>query len=173
MEISEKAQKAYQIAYYYEEKYGECSQCTIRALQEVYNEINSDVYRAIGGLAGGGGSEGDGSCGAYLAGLYFLSSKFGRRFEDLDKDKNDPKASGFKKDLYVLTESLHKKFLEEYGSIICTQLHRIILGRPFYHRDHDDLKKFDELGGHEKACPVICGNAAKWTVEIYENYINR
>jgi hypothetical protein len=171
-EIKKKAKKAYEIAYEYEKKYGECSQCTIRALQEAYSEINSNVFRAIGGLAGGGGSEGDGTCGAYAACLYFFSSKYGRRFEDLDRDKNDPRAGGFKKNLYFLIESLHNKFMEEYGTIICSQLHRKIFGRPFYHKDADDLKKFDEMGGHEKGCPHICGNAAKWTVEIYENFIN-
>jgi len=168
-----KAKRAYEIAYNYEQKYGECSQCTMRALQETYNEINNYIFRAIGGLAGGGGSETDGTCGAFAACLFFLSSKYGRKFEDLDKDKDDPKAGAFKKDLYFLIKSLHNKFIKEYGTIICNQLHRKLLGRPFYHKDPDSIKKFDAMGGHEKGCPSICGNAAKWTVEIYEDFKNK
>ena len=70
--VKEKAQIAHDLAYKYEKELGACSQCTIKALQEIYNEVDSSIFQALGGFTGGGGCECDGVCGAYAAGIYFI-----------------------------------------------------------------------------------------------------
>lgn len=73
----DKAKKVYDIAFKYESDYGSCSQCTIRALQEVNREENDDHFQALGGFAGGGGLDSDGICGAYAAGIFYIGTKYG------------------------------------------------------------------------------------------------
>jgi hypothetical protein len=164
------AQKAYDLGYKYEGQYGGCPQATMRALQDVYDELDPDVFQAISGFTAGGGIEGDGMCGAYAASIYFLSSKCGRRLEDLDKDPDDPKAEELLFKTFDLVKKVHEKFMEKYGTIVCHQIHRKLYGRPYYLADHDELEKFDAAGAHDWGCTSVCGEAARWTVEVFEEY---
>jgi len=166
MEVSEKAKLAGDLAYKYEHDWGACSQCTIRALQEVYNEINDDIFRALGGFAAGGACEGDGICGAYAAGIFFIGTKFGRNFADIGKDPEDPQALKKHDEQFRLVKELHDRFVEKYGSVICHQIHRKLYGRPFYIADPQELDKLDKAGGHDWGCTSVCRDAAIWTVEI-------
>jgi C_GCAxxG_C_C family probable redox protein len=158
--------KAYDLGYKYEGKYGACSQATMRALQEVYDELNPDVFRAMAGFAGGGGIEGDGMCGAYVASIFFISSKYGRRLEDLERDPEDPSAEKILFKTFALVKKVHDKFIEKYGSVICHQIHRKLYGRPYYIADPDELEKFYANGAHDWGCTSVCGGAARWVVEI-------
>ena len=162
------AKNAYDLGYKYEGKYGACSQATMRALQEVYGEINSDVFQGMAGFAAGCGIEGDGICGAYAASTYFISSRYGRRLEDLDKDPDDPSAEKKLHETFNLVRKIHDKFIEKYGSVICSQIHRKLYGRPFYIVDQDEFEKFEKKGAHDWGCTSVCGEAAKWTVELLE-----
>lgn len=163
-------QKAYDLGYKYEGQYGACSQATMRALQEAYQEVNPEVFQAMAGFAAGGGIEGDGMCGAYVASIYFLSSKYGRRLEDLDKDPDDPKAEKILFETFSLVKKVHEKFMEKYGSVICHQINRKLYGRPYYLADPDELEKFDANGAHDWGCTSVCGEGARWTVEVLEEY---
>jgi hypothetical protein len=163
-----KAKKVYNLAFKYESEYGSCSQCTIRALQEVYNEENDDEFQALGSFTAGGGREGDGICGAYASGMFFIGTKYGRRFEDIGKDPKDFNASGKAKEQMILVKKLHDKFIRTYGTVLCHGIQRKLFGRPYYLVDKDDLKKFYEAGGHSWGCTSVCGNSAKWTYEIIE-----
>ena len=164
----EMKKKAYDLAYEFEGKYGACSQATMKALQEVYGEINSDVFQGMAGFAAGCGIVGDGICGAYAACVYFISSRYGRRLEDLDKDPDDPSAGKKLHETFVLVRKIHEKFIEKYGSIICQQIHRKLYGRPYYIVDKDEFRKFEEKGAHDWGCTSVCGEAARWTVELLE-----
>jgi len=166
--IEYKARKAYELAYKYEAEWGGCSQCTIRALQEVYDEEKSEVFKALGSFAAGGARECDGICGVYAAGMYFIGTKFGREFKDIGKDPNDPKASKKHTEQLILVKKLHEKFIDAYGTIICHEIHRKLYGRPYYLADKEELNKFYQAGGHKWGCTSVCGNGAKWTVEIIE-----
>lgn len=171
--VEDKAKKAYKLAYDYERNLGSCPQCTIKALQEVYDEANSDQFQALGGFAGGGGAKCDGICGAYAAGIFFIGTKTGRRMEDIGKDAEDPKGEKKHKDQFNMVRKLHDKYIEKYGNVICSNIHTKIYGRPFYISDRDEYKKFEEAGGHDWGCTSVCGDAAKWTVEIYEEFLQK
>jgi len=164
----EKAQKAYDLAYKYENEIRTCGQCTMRALLDVYGINNNDIFRALAGFGAGVAKEGDGMCGGYVAGTIFLGLEFGRDISDIGVDPKDPRGSKKNNFLIPLIKKLRNKFVNEYSGIICHQIHRKLFGRPYYLADIDEAKKFDLAGGHEWGCTAVCGNAAKWTVEILD-----
>ena len=152
--------KAYDKGFEYEKTYMGCSQCILAAIQDLFEVRNDDVFRAVSGLAGGIGSCGDGACGAYTGGVIALSQLFGRTRENfLDPNRTRKRASD-------LAKRLHDQFIAEYGTIICRDIQQKIFGRPFYLRDADDFKKFEEAGAHEEKCPSVVGNSARWVAEI-------
>ena len=108
---------AFELGYKYEGTYGACSQATMRALQEVYAERNNDIFKGMTGFAGGCGIEGDGICGAYAAGIFFISLKVGRVLDDLDKDPEDPSAEKILFKNFGLVKDLHEKFIEKYPTL--------------------------------------------------------
>jgi C_GCAxxG_C_C family probable redox protein len=153
-------EKAYQLGFQYEKEYMGCSQCVVAALQDLFEVRNDDIFRAASGLAGGAGLCGDGCCGAYTGGSMMLGQLYGRTRENfLDPNRTRRKS-------FDLTKRLHDKFIAEYGSIICRDIQQKIFGRPFYIRDADEYRKFEEAGAHAGKCPAVVGNAARWTAEI-------
>jgi hypothetical protein len=162
----EKSKKAYDLGYKYEGVWGDCSQATMRALMEVYDEVDKNAFKGMAGFHGGGGCECDGSCGAYCASIGFLSMHYGRELDSLGKDPADPKSLVVLNRLNGLIKKVHDKFIADYGSIICSQIHRKLYGRSFYFNDPDDIPKFEKLGGHDWGCTGVVGSAAKWTVEV-------
>lgn len=171
--VKEKAKRSYELAYKYEKDWGACSQCTIKALQEVYNEENSDIFQALGGFAAGGACECDGICGAYAAGIYFFGTKKGRRVEDIGRNASDPKALEKHGDQFMLIKKLHDRFVDKYGSVICSNVHRKLYGRSYYIADPQELEKFDKAGAHEWGCTSVCGDGAQWVVEIFEDFMEK
>jgi hypothetical protein len=177
MNYKKMSEIAYKISQKMEAQYGECSQATSRGLQEVYPEINNEVVHNLCTFAGGSGAQGDGQCGAYSACIYFFGMKYGRHIKDIDNKGiffggNTAKALADIEAGRILVKRLHKKFIEKFGSIICHQIHIKLYGRPYYLLDEDEVRKFLNTGGHdaEKGAPFVCGNAAKWAVEIYEKF---
>jgi hypothetical protein len=63
---------------------------------------------------------------------------------------------------------LGRRFIQEYGSILCPQIQSRIFGRSFNLQDPADWKAFEEAGGHNdpSKCMSIVGNAVRWTLEI-------
>jgi len=156
----ETLKKAYDLGFEYEKVYRGCSQCVLAAVQDLFEVKNDDVFRAASGLAGGIGLCGDGCCGAYTGGVMVLGQLYGRVRENfLDPNRT-------RKRTFDLAKKLHDKFIAEYGTVICRDIQQKIFGRPFYIRDADDFKKFEEAGAHEDKCPSVVGNAAGWVAEI-------
>jgi hypothetical protein len=63
---------------------------------------------------------------------------------------------------------LGRRFIQEYGSILCPQIQSRIFGRSFNLQDPADWKACEEAGGHNdpSKCMSIVGNAVRWTLEI-------
>jgi C_GCAxxG_C_C family probable redox protein len=153
---------AYEKGFEYEKVYRGCSQCVLAAVQDLFGIRNDDVFRAASGLAGGVGLCGDGCCGAYSGGVMVLSQLYGRVRENfLDPDRTRQKS-------FDLAKKLHDRFIAEYGSIICRDIQQKVFGRPFYIRDADEFRKFEDAGAHADKCPSVVGNAARWVAEILE-----
>ena len=50
--------------------------------------------------------------------------------------------------------------------MICRDIQNKLVGRGCYLGDPDEMREFDERGGHDKIAPSVVANAARWTVEI-------
>ena len=76
-------------------------------------------------------------------------------------------------DLFELGDKIYKKFINNYGSIRCSDIQRKLMGRAYYLRDEDEMRKFKEDGGYSiEVGPGIVANGAKWTVEVFEEYLS-
>jgi C_GCAxxG_C_C family probable redox protein len=155
--------KAYELGFSYEREYKGCAQCTFAALQDALEVRNSDtdaIFKCATGFAGGIAQQTDGSCGAYVAGAMMLGYFIGRVRDDF----TDPEKIRYK--TFALVSKLHRKFIEEYGTVTCGNVHMKIMGRPFYIKDPEELKKFDEAGAHTEKCTRVVALASRWTTEI-------
>lgn len=158
MDKRQKTEKAYALAYDFEQRYGACSQCVLASLQETVGSIDDEVIKSAHALAGGAAKTGQGTCGALAGGMMAISAKYGRERADFET-VGSTQAS-------TLAKALYDKFVEEFGSPICTGVQEAIFGRSFNLWDPKDKQAFEEAGGHEDKCPKVAGKAAMWTVEI-------
>jgi len=151
---------ACELGFEYEKAYGGCGQCTLLALQDIFARRSDDVFTALTGVAGGAGRLCDTGCGAYLGAIAFLGGLRGRSIENI----TDPQ--DIRSETHRLVQKLHAKFIEEYGTVICRDMHMGLFGRYFYMVDADERKKFNEAGAHTTVCTAVVGKACRWTVEI-------
>jgi len=148
-------------AFEYEQKYGSCSQCVLGAVQDVFGIVHDEVFKAGHALAGGVGLATDGTCGALAGGVMALCCKYGRTHEDF--------AKGRYLRAHQLAKRLHDRFVQEYGSCICREVHNKIFGRSFNLWDPKEYEDFERAGAHTDKCPTVAGNVAMWVAEILLN----
>jgi C_GCAxxG_C_C family probable redox protein len=159
---SKRAQRAYDLAKNYEKNYKGCAQCTVAGLQDALGDRKDDVLEAATSLGGGCMRTAEGSCGAYVGCLMVLGTLYGRKRDELN---NRQKVL----DNADIALKLRRKFIEEYGSVICSDIQNRIFGRYFYMADPEEFQKFEAAGGHgDKGAPEVVGKAARWMVEILE-----
>ncbi len=151
--------KARQTGFQHEKQHGNCCQSTIAALQDTMGPRDDSVFQAGSGMAGGIGIHCDGVCGGYSGGVMQLSRMFGRTREHV--------ANGEAMDLTNrLATKLHARFVSEYGSVICREIHQKIFGRTFNLWDAEDSKAIEAAGSHVDKCTRVVGNASAWSAEI-------
>ena len=150
--------RAHDLAYDYEAKYGSCSQCVLRALQEVFGLISDDTIRAGYALAGGGGATGRGTCGALAAGMMAISARYGR-----DKPQME---QGLPFRPFALARQVMDRFVGVYGSPICADVQRSVFGRCYDFYSKSEYEAFEQAGGHIDKCPGVAGNAARFAAEV-------
>jgi len=150
--------QASDLAFRYEQAYGSCSQCVLRAMQEVFGLISDDTLKAGYGLAGGGGATGRGTCGALAAGMMAVSARYGR-----DKSQMD---QGLPFRPFALAREVMDRFVAVYGSPICADVQRSVFGRCYDFYSKDDYEAFEKAGGHIDKCPGVAGNAARFAAEV-------
>ena len=151
----------YKSGYDYENKYGFCPQAVLAALQDYFGEIDDQVIKANHALAGGGALCGDGTCGGLVGGIAAISCFFGRSRDEFGERSSDNWTGSSK-----ISKKLRKKFIDEFGSVICNDVQEHKMGRSFDLWDPEDYKKFEEAGAHEDQCPDVTGKVACWTAEI-------
>lgn len=152
-------QKAHDLGFEYESKYGNCAQCTIAAVQDALGIKKDVVFQAASGFGGGIGRNCDGVCGGYSGGVMLISSYVGRTRENItDKTCMGP--------AYDTASTLHDLFISKYGTVTCKDIHTLLFGRNFKLRDQAEMDKFNELGAHVDKCTSVVGQAAAWTAGI-------
>lgn len=153
--------KGYEAGYRYERDYKGCAQCTLAAVLDLLEREEPALFRAANGFAAGGSLYGDGVCGGYSGGILALGLFAGRVRENFDGDRAE------KDKCYAYTKRLHDRFIETYGTVTCSQVHKEIFGRSFCLRVLEDKPAFEEAGAHNQdKCPAVVGSAAAWVAEI-------
>lgn len=151
--------KAYDLAFNYEAERGSCPQCVLAALFEILNIGDEATIKSADALAGGTALSTKGTCGALVGGLLAISSIVGREYDDFCAGKTKRRVFQFSKQLY-------DKFIDEYGSPLCCDVHLKLFGRTFNLMDPKEYEEFDKAGAHVDKCPSVSGNVARWTAEI-------
>lgn len=155
----EKLQKAYDLAFKYEAERGSCPQCVLSAIMETLNIGGPEIIKASDALAGGSALSTQGTCGALVGGLMAISIVVGRTYKDFSAGKQ-------RRRVFQYSKKLYDKFIKEYNSIICKDLHKKIFGRNFDLMNKDDYIDFERMGAHVDKCTSISGKVAMWTAEI-------
>lgn len=96
-----------------------------------------------------------------------MSLFFGRRREKFDDDHEERYRS-----LHMVC-ALHDKFIEEYGTIICKEIHVKIFGRSFDMWDEEEKQLFEDAGAHKDKCTTVVANASAWAAGIILNEIEK
>jgi len=159
MSREEVLQKAYEIAFNYERDLGNCPQCMLATMHDIFGIGDDEAYKAATGFAGGGALAGDGTCGALVGGIMAIGLVLGRDSEGHKSRKGAGRA-------YKAAKKLHDRFAEEFGGVVCRDVQKKIFGRSFNLLDRNDYKKFEEMGGHTDKCTSVVGKAAMWTADI-------
>jgi len=152
-------EKAYRLAFKYEAEIGSCPQCVLAALYETLKVGDPETIKAADALAGGTALSIEGTCGALVGGLLAISSIVGRSYDDF-------KVGETKRRVFRYSTKLYDRFIEEYGSPLCKDVHQKLFGRTFKLLDPKDYAEFEKAGAHVDKCPSVSGNAAKWAAEI-------
>ena len=158
--------EAYQLGYESEKVYRGCGQCTLLAMYQLAGHQDDSLFRSASAFAGGMSLSGDGVCGGYSGGLMYFGSILGRRLKEMME--NGDKETQFI--CYALAQELRDKFLETYGSVICSDIHNQIFGKPYCLRTIAVRGDFDKVGAHTSKCTAVVGMACMWVTEIlYDN----
>ncbi|MBI9102506.1 MAG: C_GCAxxG_C_C family protein [Spirochaetales bacterium] len=151
----------------YEKQYRGCAQCTLAAVMDTLDISDPMIFRAGSGLASGGGLLCTGACGGYTGGTMIMSALFGRRRENFDNDR-DYKYTSFR-----ITRDLNDKFIEEYNTAVCGEIHEKIFGRTYNLLSDQDKTDFEKDGAHDDKCTEVVSKAAAWTVEVILNEMEK
>jgi len=152
-------EEVYNRAFKYEAEIGSCPQCVLSAIMEVLDVGDPATIKASDALAGGSALSIEGTCGALAGGLLAISSIVGRTYDDF-------KAGETKRRVFLYSKKLYDKFVEEYGSPICKDVHKKLFGRSFKLLDPKEYQEFEKAGAHVDKCPSVSGNVARWAAEI-------
>jgi len=155
-------------AYKYEQEYRDCSQCSLLALQEVFNLPGDDALKAATGFAGGIGRTGS-VCGSFIGGVMALGLLYGRNrvtMKHPDEKVRFHRREEIESRLGMLIKKLRARFEEEYGSIICDDIETKLFGRSFDKWNPEERKEKDRMGGHDDKCPSVVGKGARWVAEL-------
>lgn len=156
--------KAYEMGFQSEKKFGGCSQCVLIPFIELL-DLDVNVFTAATGLAGGIAITTEGPCGAFLGGILCLNYYFGR-------DYNNFENSDLIRKPFEMILDFRNKFIEQYGSYICREIHKKTFGRTFDLNNEKDWIEFDKAGAHIDKCTDVVGKASMWVMEILINSMN-
>jgi len=166
LEWREKALQAYDLGFKYEKIYHGCGQCSFAAISEVLGIFSPDVFKSATGLCGGIGLMNDGSCSAFIGGVLAIGLLFNRSRENFGGDRQSKYTN------FEIVQKLRERFMQEFGTITCGDVHRHIYGRAFNLSKKEEAQAFEEAGGHgDVGCTLTVGKAAQFTIEVLTPYM--
>jgi len=159
-------EEVYNLAFKYEAERGSCPQCVLAAIMEVLDIGDPDTIKSVDAMAGGTALSTEGTCGALVGGLMAISSIVGRSYEDFSVGER-------KRRVFLYSKKLYDKFIKEYGSLLCKDVHKKLFGRTFKLLDPKEYAEFEKAGAHVDKCPDVSGKVARWTAEIILNDLKK
>ena len=136
-------QRAYELGFRYEKAYHGCAQCAVAAIQDTLGLKDDGTFKAANAMNAGVGCSSRGTCGALAGSVMVISSLCGRtrtRFDDVDRIRARP---------YGPAQRLLEKFENEYGSGICGEIQRRLIGRSFNLLVPEQRDMFLEAGAED------------------------
>ena len=141
---------AWELGFEKEKNVKGCAQCTLLAASDAFNMFDEKVFESATAFSGGMALCGDGPCGGYSGGLMLIGLFAARTLKDLEtKDKTGQYKA------YGLSASLHDKFIECYGSIICSNIHEKIFNQSYVLREKTVRDLFEADGAHLDKCTSV------------------
>ena len=157
----ELSEKAYKLGFEALNKYENCAQGTLLAVEETVGPKNDILLKSSTGFAGGMGLTGISSCGALTAGIMAIGQRYGRERSHL----GDPEQTQFMKS-FVLSKRLHEQFLDEFGNTACNNLQTSFFGRSYNFWDPDELEQYMKASTEDNKCADLTGKVAQWVTEL-------
>ena len=121
-----------------------CSRSTLIGLK-AYFDIPDDLIRASTNLCGGAGAA-SGSCGAYTCSQLALGLKYNHSAEEELEDE----------ELFHVTHvkfiELRDRFLKEFGTTLCPEIHKQVFGRAYYYYKPEDAAEYFKITDHHIRC---------------------
>ena len=130
-----------------------CSRSLLLGLK-AYFDIPDEMIRASASLCGGAGAA-SGSCGAYTCSLLAVGLKYNVPLEEELKDP-DKFALGQAKFM-----AFRDKFLQEFGTTLCPELHKQVYGRSYIFTNPADCEEYFKITDHATQCAKVVERAAR------------
>ncbi len=121
-----------------------CSRSTLIGLA-AYFDIPDDVIRAGTNLCGGAGAS-SGSCGTYTCGQLAIGLKYNHMPEE---EKADPELFKVTHEKFI---ELRDRFLKEFGTCLCPEIHKQAFGRSYIYTKPEDAEAYGKITDHHIRC---------------------
>lgn len=140
--------KARELAYATEMKYGNCVQSVLNALREVFPDmgITQEMIKGCFGLAGGCCISLKGTCGALSATAFAVSLFYGRPADDF---------GGYYEDCHALIRTVMDDFEKEYGGVLCSEVLTHNMGAAYDWKTKDGLDAYNAHDGSSHDASVV------------------
>lgn len=151
-------QKAYDRAYYYEKNFGNCPQCTMAGISDVFPElgISDEIFQCGFGLGGGCGCYTKGTCGAVNGAAMVVSHLMGRRRDNME---------GFTPECTDAVRRIITQFDRLYDGVRCCDVQTHLFGESFDLSTKEGNDAYFAAGGHDR-CAEVVGTVAKLFAEL-------
>jgi len=146
------------------QKYHNCSQCSLVAIQEVYGMKNDELAKATSGFASGMGIAS--VCGGLIGAALALSTKYGRDVSVFTGTEEEAMEKS-----RIATENtgkLAKWFEREFGNLTCHDLRKAHLGIELNGGIPWQNELMKELGMNTR-CQEIVGKTARRAAAMLDN----
>ena len=145
-------------AYKLIDKYHGCSQCSLLAIQEVCNLKDNLMAKAAIGLSGGVASMRS-VCGALTGSVLALGIKYGRDVSALSGPAEE--AIEIQRAAIEPATKLAKWFEREFGSIICRDIQRSVMGMELNRQIPWQKEWMEQLGIHQHCANIVAKTARR------------
>lgn len=139
-----------------EKEYGNCPQCLVAAINDIFGGVSRDTMKCCFGFGGGTGLSARGLCGAVNGAVMLISSVFGR--DDLYSEL-DLRCT-------ATIRTYMERFEAKYAGVTCGAVQTGLMGRCYDLTIPGEKELFLDAGGHDWACTGVLAQASILLAEM-------